>query len=159
MTKFEQLQSRFDALINEQKALRTKFQSEAQTMFKESLKDFFELNPGVNAIRWTQYTPYFNDGDPCIFHVNDVYFTNAKDEQLDEVSTWGEYEGDDESVWAEWHVTYLSGKEGVNAKSCDFIAGIIGSSEMEDIMEQMFGDHVCVTVTRNGIDIDEYEHD
>ena len=25
--------------------------------------------PGITASSWTQYTPYFNDGDPCEFHV------------------------------------------------------------------------------------------
>jgi hypothetical protein len=130
-------------------------------MFKESLKSFFELNPGINALRWTQYTPYFNDGDACVFGVNDVYFTNAKGEQLNDVNSWGwgEYEGDDEDVWAESYMTYLSGKQGVNAASCEFLSSMINSSEMVDIMEQMFGDHVCVTVTREGIDVEEYDHD
>lgn len=159
MTNFEQLQSRFDTLIAEQQALRVKFQADAQAMFKESLKSFFELNPGINALRWTQYTPYFNDGDACVFGVNDVYFTNAKGEQLNDVNSWGEYEGDDEDVWVEYYMPYFSGKEGVDVTSCDFISDMINSSEMRDIMEQMFGDHVCVTVTREGIDVDDYEHD
>ena len=159
MTNFEQLKLRFDTLIAEQQVLRVKFQADAQAMFMETLKSFFELNPGINALRWTQYTPYFNDGDACVFGVGDVYFTNAKDEQLNDVNSWGEYEGDDEDVWAESYMTYLSGKEGVDVTSCDFISDMINSSEMKDIMEQMFGDHVCVTVTRNGIVIDDYEHD
>jgi hypothetical protein len=159
MTKFEQLQSRFDTLIAEQQVLRVKFQADAQAMFKESLKSFFELNPGISALRWTQYTPYFNDGDACVFGVGEVYFTNAKGEQLNDVNSWGEYDGDNENVWVEYYMPYLSGKEGVNAASCEFLSSMINSSEMRDIMEQMFGDHVCVTVTREGIDVEEYEHD
>jgi hypothetical protein len=27
--------------------------------------------PGVEAVRWQQYTPYFNDGEPCEFNVYD----------------------------------------------------------------------------------------
>lgn len=27
----------------------------------------------IAAIGWAQYTPYFNDGDPCIFHIGEVY--------------------------------------------------------------------------------------
>jgi hypothetical protein len=150
---------RFDTLIAEQQALRVKFQTEAQTMFKESLKSFFELNPGINALRWTQYTPYFNDGDACVFSVQDVYFTNAKGNQLDDISDWGEYEGDDENVWSENYYKYFSDKPGVDVKSCEFLSGMISSSDMEDIMKQMFGDHVCVTVTRVGIDVTDYDHD
>lgn len=159
MTNFEQLQLRFDTLIAEQQVLRVKFQTEAQTMFKESLKSFFELNPGINALRWTQYTPYFNDGDACVFRVGDVYFTNAKGNQLDDIGSWGEYEGNDEGVWAESYCKYLTGKLGVNVESCEFISSMINSSEMEDIMEMMFGDHVSVTVTREGIDVTDYDHD
>jgi hypothetical protein len=159
MTNFEQLQMRFDTLIAEQQLLRVKFQTEAQTMFKESLKTFFELNPGINALRWTQYTPYFNDGDACVFSVGDVYFTNAKGNQLDDISGWGEYEGDDENVWSENYYKYFADKPGVDVKSCEFLSGMISSSEMQDIMEMMFGDHVCVTVTRVGIDVTDYDHD
>ena len=159
MSNFEQLQLRFDTLIAEQQVLRVKFQTEAQTMFKESLKSFFELNPGVNALRWTQYTPYFNDGDACVFSVGDVYFTNAKGNQLDDIGSWGEYKGDDENVWSENYCKYLTGKLGVNVESCEFISSMINSSEMQDIMEMMFGDHVCVTVTRVGIDVTDYDHD
>jgi hypothetical protein len=159
MTNFEQLQLRFDTLIAEQQVLRLKFITEAQTMFKESLKSFFELNPGINALRWTQYTPYFNDGDACVFSVGDVYFTNAKGNQLDDISGWGEYEGDDADIWSDSYPKYLTGKLGVNVESCEFISSMINSSEMEDIMEMMFGDHVCVTVTRVGIDVTDYDHD
>jgi hypothetical protein len=159
MTNFEQLQLRFDTLIAEQQALRVKFQTEAQTMFKESLKSFFELNPGINALRWTQYTPYFNDGEACVFSVGEVYFTNAKGNQLDDISGWGEYEGDDADIWSDSYPKYFSDKPGVNVKSCEFLSGMISSSEMQDIMEMMFGDHVCVTATRVGIDVTDYDHD
>ena len=155
---FEQLQSRFNSLIAEQQALRSKFQADAQAMFKESLKIFFDMNPGVTALLWTQYTPYFNDGDTCIFSVNDVHFTNAEGDELDNVSVWGEYEGEDENVWVESYAKYLASKEGVDVTSCDFISDMIQSSEMEDIMKEMFGDHVSVIVTRSGIDVEEYEH-
>ena len=158
-TNFEQLTNRFNSLIAEQQALRVKFRADAQTMFKESLKTFFDMNPGVSALLWTQYTPYFNDGDPCVFNVHDVHFTNAEGKELNNVSVWGEYEGEDENVWVEYYAKSLAGKEGVDVSSCDFISGMIQSSDMKDIMKEMFGDHVSVIVTRSGIDVEEYEHD
>jgi hypothetical protein len=166
------LQSRFDALIEEQRALKAKFQTEAQAMFKETMKEFFDKNPGITALKWTQYTPYFNDGDPCEFCVNDVYFTNAPADELENVSVWGEYEGEDESVWVVPGMKYtLSSKYhaedaakiraagGVDVDSCQLIDKMIQSSEMEDIMEEMFGDHVVITATRDGFDVNDYEHD
>lgn len=166
------LQSRFDALIEEQRALKAKFQTEAQAMFKETMKEFFDKNPGITALKWTQYTPYFNDGDACVFRVNDVYFTNAPEDELGYVNAWGEYEGEDESVWVASNITHtLSSKYyedeaakilaagGVDEDSCNFISFIISSNEMEEIMQEMFGDHAQVTATRDGFDVNEYEHD
>ena len=33
--------------------------------------------PEIAALRWRQYTPYFNDGEPCTFSVNDLYAKNS----------------------------------------------------------------------------------
>lgn len=34
---------------------------------------------GVKALRWRQYTPYFNDGDPCVFRVSEASVKLSKD--------------------------------------------------------------------------------
>lgn len=168
------LQSRFDALIEEQRALKAKFQTEAQAMFKETMKEFFDKNPGITALKWTQYTPYFNDGDACVFRVNDVYFTNAPEDELENITAWGEYEGEDESVWVSQNIAYVlnSGSKyymneaakiraagGFDEDSCDLIDKMIQSGEMQEIMKEMFGDHVVITATRDGFDVNDYEHD
>lgn len=65
-------------------------------------------------------------------------------------------------------VTELSYKEtadailaagGVDAASCDAFSRMINSSEMKDIFLAMFGDHVKVTATREGFDVEDYDHD
>lgn len=168
------LQSRFDALISEQQALRAKFQTEAQAMFKDTMKEFFDKNPGITALKWSQYTPYFNDGDTCVFRVNTVYFTNAPADELDNISAWGEYEGFDDSVWVADSISHVlnSGRKyyenkaakilaagGVDVDSCELIDKMIQSDEMEDIMMEMFGDHVVITATREGFDVNAHEHE
>jgi len=166
------LQSRFYALIDEQQALRAKFQTEAQAMFKETMKDFFDKNTGITALKWTQYTPYFNDGEPCEFRVNSVTFTNASPEELDNVTHYGEYEGEDETVWAAEGISYtlkskyhvndaakIRATGGIDVDSCDLIDKMIQSSEMEEIMQEMFGDHVQITATRDGFNVEDYDHD
>lgn len=168
------LQSRFDALIEEQRALKAKFQAEAQGIFKDTMKEFFDKNPGITALKWTQYTPYFNDGDECVFRVNDVYFTNAPEDELENITAWGEYEGEDESVWVSQNIAYVlnSGSKyyqeeaakiraagGFDEDSCNLIDKMIQSGEMEEIMKEMFGDHVVITATRDGFDVNDYEHD
>lgn len=79
------LQERFDQLLNEQRELQKKFQESAQTLFKETTKEFFDKNPGITGVVWTQYTPYFNDGDTCEFSVHEATFTNAPVDELENV--------------------------------------------------------------------------
>lgn len=170
-----ELQTKFNQLIEEQRALAQKFQETAQSLFKETTKEFFDKNPGVNAAVWTQYTPYFNDGDTCEFNVNDVSFTNASGEDLQDNArsiSWGEYEGEEENIWVaeSWSMNSTGdwGKEiqeklnkagGVDVKSCELFSKMVCSSEMENVMKAMFGDHVLVIATRDGFDVEEYDHD
>src|SRR5690348_1020347 len=44
--------------------------SELVTYFKNA------FDKGVKAIAWSQYTPYFNDGEACEFGVGDIAFTS-----------------------------------------------------------------------------------
>ena len=95
----------------------------------------FEKHPDVKHILWRQYTPYFNDGEPCVFRVRDVYvFTGADGED--------DYEGD-------W-------KHPANKDLPD-----VGGNGTEDLLLAMFGDHVKVTLKRDAADfeVDEYDHD
>jgi hypothetical protein len=159
------LQNAFNNLIEEQRALRAKFQETAQALFKETTKEFFNKNPGVTAIHWTQYTPYFNDGDTCEFSVGDIYYTNANDDQMEEVCTYA-YEGEDENVWSysAWELRYgieKEGKifEGVSLEYAENFSGLIYDSDMEEVMKEMFGDHVRVIATREGFDVQDYDHE
>lgn len=166
------LQEKFNDLIAEQEALRKKFQETAQELFKETTNEFFEANPGVNAIVWTQYSPFFNDGDECVFRVNDPSFTNAVEEQLDNIN-YGEYDGEDENVWVAeaWSLTSTGdwAKELRNKiKECNSVVDVeslgafsdtITSNAMEDVMESMFGNHVRVVATRDGFYVDDFDHD
>lgn len=165
------LQDQFDKLLEERAELNKRFQEKAQELFKETTKEFFEKNPAVTAIIWTQYTPFFNDGDTCEFGVNEPYFTNADKDELENVTSYGEYDGDAEGVWAEssWILctdTDYTRKQrealdltGTDAQSIDKFSSMIQSSEMQDVMEAMFGDHVRVIATRDGFDVDDHSHD
>jgi hypothetical protein len=165
------LQEKFNKMLADQAELRAKFQEQAQLLFKDITKEFFSKNPGINAVIWTQYTPYFNDGDECVFQVHTPTFTNAPDP---ENVRWGEYDGDEDDVWAVDNIRYvlnndrayyaaerglILSKGGVNVESCEAFTSVINSSEMEDIFRAMFGDHVQVVATREGFTITDYEHD
>jgi hypothetical protein len=118
---------------------------------KEQLKPAFlsvlDAHPCIKAFGWTQYTPYFNDGAPCEFRVNDVHASSA-DERDDDIYGEG------------WEEFYGEAKEGFTQEAWDALKelqDIISSAG--DAMESAFGDHVVVIVTREGVTVDEYEHD
>lgn len=48
-------------------------------------KSFFERFPEVYCVCWTQYSPYFNDGEPCRFGVNEssVVFLDQLDDDFE----------------------------------------------------------------------------
>lgn len=165
------IQTAFDQLIADTAEVHRKFQVQAQALFKEITKEVFEKNPGITGIIWNQYTPYFNDGDSCEFRVNDATFTNAPVEELCDIH-YGEYEGETEGVWSADNIRsvlerdyYLETKElilasgGVDLDSCDLFSKVILSSEMEPVMEAMFGDHVKVIATREGFEVEDCDHD
>jgi len=165
----------YNAMIAEQRELKRQFQEKAQGLYNNLVTDFFELDPAINLITWTQYTPFWNDGETCEFGVNDPYFSNATGDDIDDVSSYGEYEGNNDDIWSESHLSYIlkcRDKEyyqpclksidlgEVNIESCDLFSKMIQSSEFEDVMKDMFGDHVSVRITReNGISVNEYDHD
>ena len=112
--------------------------------FKAIITKLFEENSELKAIVWEQYTPYFNDGDPCNFGLTEVVFTNATGDDLDDIS-YGSYDGENEDVcvFSEYNE----------------VERLMTSSGMEDVMLATFGDHVRVVATREGFSISRFDHD
>ena len=94
-----------ESFIEEYNQYRQEFAKKAKAKLKEVLSDFWDKNPAINVIVWTQYAPYFNDGEVCIFSVNEPTFSNCTNPEEFNTLSWGEYEGYDENVWAfgEWN--------------------------------------------------------
>ena len=46
---------------------------------KEFSKDLFDRNPELENFGWTQYIPYFNDGDPCEFGLYEILYNDEID--------------------------------------------------------------------------------
>lgn len=114
------------------------FQTELTVIFKE----LFSAYPNVKAIGWTQYTPYFNDGDPCVFSVNDLCVCDEDCSMDDHMYNWKE-------LWYD--------KDAERYPLIKQTSKILHNAE--DILLMMFGDHVKVVATPNGIDVEEYDHD
>lgn len=113
--------------------------------FPALLAPLFEKYPGVKNVRWTQYTPYFNDGDSCEFSTNAGYADLNWDGSEDE-------EDDEETETTKAEVVE------VPDEAEDEFQEVLASID-DSFYKDLFGDHVEVTVSRDGtINIEEYEH-
>ena len=162
----------FDELVANFQEQTKAFQKQAQEEFKKISKQLFDLCPELTAIKWNQYTPYFNDGEPCEFRVGSPVFTNAPD--YTNVYTYGEYDGEyameaeetdgEENpvlVWLYGDDCYSSDRHMPPEYAPVFNAfeSILSDSSFESVLKAMFDDHVTVTITRDGIDVEDYDHE
>jgi hypothetical protein len=81
------LKSEHASLKSRINALKEEMQENSKILMKEAFREFLEKYDVVENIFWTQYTPYFNDGESCEFSVGDVYLVLKDDEDA------CEYEG------------------------------------------------------------------
>lgn len=145
--------------------LTSQLKQKGTEKLKEVFKLFWEKNPEVKTISWTQYAPYFNDGDACIFRVNEVYFSNSENpEQVDEDD---DLYDEETGVWTAsawyfgwWEKEYPDRKIPINMDNAKNLGDFLQSNAMRDIMEMMFGPDNRVIATRDGFKTEEYErHD
>lgn len=139
----------YDRLVVGIEAAKEQVKVAGKTAVASLFKAFFEEYPQVKAVGWKQYTPHFNDGDPCTFSVHEPYLT-TKDGDFSEVSSF--YEDDDESGYGFKDEYSLKGP-------LKTALGRIGASMDSDIFESAFGDHVLVIATPAGFHVNEYNHD
>jgi hypothetical protein len=140
------------------------YRDAAKAFFAEFTKETFEALPDLKAIRWTQYTPYSNDGDSCEFSVSDPEYdiSIAGDGRSSDPDDYD----DDEKYRDLWDIGYdwkredesrgtrFPGREVLEV----FVRRFGGLGD--DFFETGFGDHVQVTVTRDGeTKVEEYSHD
>ncbi len=173
-----------DAMLEEYNVLEAELQKKREELaenlrpkFGEAFAEFFSRYPGLEEITFTAYTPYFNDGDECVYGVNEAELTAYG---IDELSSYDggranevlkfrqtgqtakseaelrRYGGDQYFDLAEADLASL-----VDLLTNDFpkINEIITSTVPEEVMKAMFGDHSRVTITRDGVEAEEYEHE
>lgn len=75
----DDLHTEMNSLNAKIKALQEEASKTSQEVFKQSLAKFFTAVPEITAITWTQYTPYFNDGEACEFGVGEPNFYSKYD--------------------------------------------------------------------------------
>lgn len=155
--------------------------SELKKAEKSAAKDIMSLlkilmtdNPLLIGMRWNQYTPGFNDGDVCEFGVNGPQFKFADSVNPEEAAkdkndedyydeSWidaGEY-GDLDDKWFDDKADILNHKEITALKKTVNEATAVFNklTYMESELQSMFGDGVQITVTKDGVETEDYDHD
>jgi len=138
---------------------KARVKSEGEAIVKEAFAEFFKAHPEIEAIRWRQYTPYFNDGDACAFNVHDGYI---RVQGVPEDA--GDYE---DGFFASYSVGRLAEAMGVAGQyghdnpppALAAFQEFWGSIADDDLFESVFGDHKMITATRDEFEVDDYSHD
>lgn len=138
----------YDALLDGLEQARAKVKEQGKAAVGALFKAFFAEHPKVTAICWTQYTPYFNDGEPCEFSVGELHLaTKAAD--WPNVSSLYDDEGEEGALFKDSYSL-----KGANKSALARLAASVD----EDILETAFGDHVMVIATPEGFHVSEYSH-
>jgi len=147
--------------INE---LKKELHKKSEEAFFKGAKQIIDSCPDFKSVSWNQYTPYFNDGDETIFSANTDY-----------LRVNGEYADEDDSLrptivvtngtWNREKRVYEGRVEKPNpnynqslAEAVDKMTEFLGIFD-NDFFQTQFGDHVTVTITANGVDTEDYDHD
>lgn len=126
---------------------------------KSVLKELFTTIPEIKTIYWTQYTPYFMDGDECIFGINEIMVSNTDKAFVsypEDLEEYLEEEDSEKHLWADY-ATSVNKKLITNAehrKTLREFVNIIHKSD--DLIKEIFGDHVRVIGTKTGFRIEDY---
>ena len=134
----------------ERKVLQERIDELGRTAFAEASAEIFAKHPLLVSFEWKQYTDYFNDGDTCTFSVRSDWGMNYEFGDPDEPVLLEDFEGMTycENEWA------LDNREAV-AAATEAAVELINSFD-EDDLEELFGDHVCVTVNKDGVEVSDY---
>jgi hypothetical protein len=169
------------------KKLQNQLTKDSEKLFKASCQEIFNNHEDFSSFAWTQFTVHWNDGDPCEFSVyNDSIYIDNEDDAEDVYSLnlfYEELKVKDKSIAKLEKEAQQLEKDGSNdwrikhnrERIKDLQAGDLEKTERrykfvkeisdllksidEDSFERMFGDHAKVVVTRDGIDVESYEHD
>lgn len=171
------------------KKLKNQLVIDSEKLFNNCCVEIFKNNPEFTSFSWTQYTPYWNDGDPCNFYANtDYLYIDDEEEETDfhnteiDVKELKQKEKTIKKLTAEieklkkqgknendWEITHKQNRikklNELNLQDVEkrlrFIEDIddLLKSINQDVLENMFGDHVKVIVTADGAKTEHYEHD
>ena len=181
----EEIINSLENLTEEYKILKKNFQKKAENAFIMAIKEIFQEGQ-LEGIAWTQYTPYFNDGDTCEFNLGEIYFVKSGINEHGFPAEIYSYENEDDEGYKKYVIIPLSKPssyyyekadkdpyckkvvdawESISDKNFVVTLNKIASfmSKNDDLMEGIYGDHASITIYKNKdgkieTKVEEYEH-
>lgn len=157
--KLKSVQEEIDR-INQEK------ERQLQETFKPVLVEWMKANPSVKEVMWTQFTPYFNDGEECEFEVNDLFvrlprfereYKNNKGEMVKYDPADYDVEDDESEGYYSIDYGYLNeGGYGYLIKPLSVLQGQLHSNQ--ELLRHVFGDHARIRVSQTEVIVEEFEH-
>jgi hypothetical protein len=157
-------------------ALKEQAREQMQALLKHGISTVWEEYGDIVAeFGWDQYTPYFNDGEPCEFGRGKIYIIGTQEPQ-DTDDFYGDFRNQvkwgEAGVFGRYSDVSKVSKErgwGDNAKrnpdydpryaeAKDYIHSLVDALD-DDILYDLFGDHVTVKIRPDGIETEHYKHD
>jgi hypothetical protein len=131
-------------------------------------------DPTIVEFGWRQYTPYFNDGEPCEFSVRGLWVRTGADTDVEDQydldveyshpslgeMTGGEWVDDADRPGCRKKVgERYEGPDLARYERCHALDGAVQGGAFEHVLLDAFGDHAEITVRRDGIEVEFYDHD
>lgn len=170
MTEFKEKQAELRAQI---KVAQEELLQISKGGLAQVCRQLFEENPRLKSFSWNQYTPYFNDGEECVFEANYRYlevngfdeygeYQPRDDQEHNSLNIFKNIDSKNEGDWRNPKIVFKpkddSEETKQDAQTLQNIFDLLKSFENREYKD-MFGDHVTVTVTREGVQTEYCDHD
>jgi hypothetical protein len=144
--------------------LKAELKQKVYDSFHSICKELFIAYPELNSFGWEQFTPYFNDGDPCEFSSNhdypninghdENYSRNEQPEGVIDIVTLG-----GETIYDNNMRKHIPNKD-YNPYYGEIVSTVKTFLEQFDDndMYDLFGNDASVLITIDGISVSNFEN-
>lgn len=140
-----EMKKRYEQALAEFNEKKAELEKVLSASGRELLKEIFEpyLRPPLRGLVWRQYTPYFNDGEPCVFNLYEPDF--LIDGETEPLYGWVMYSKGSFSGHEKLQEAMAS-----NPNLESQLVGLVKAfwAQPTNLYELTFGDHQEVTVVR-----------
>lgn len=144
-------------LKNKLADFQIQIKKDGEELFKEVFKELFDQHPILEKVYFTAFTPHFSDGDENIYSRNDMYPVFIRESLPEDFK-----KSYDDENWSYlgYELEYAKSLSEEQAKAYEALSKLDSNlSGMGDVFKTIFGDHIAVLATREGFEVNEYDHD